>query len=86
MARVYAVLSKEFLSGFGVKPATDSEYNAHALCTVKATKENDLFHSMFVDSVIAWGFKEANLQMQADKRNESIQKMRIHLDNKEITE
>ena len=52
--------------------------------TVKATKEGNDFHSMFVDSVIAWGFKEANLQVQADKRNNDIEKMRMHLDSKEI--
>jgi hypothetical protein len=84
MARIYTVLDREFLSGFGVKPLSDSPFNAHALVTVKATKEGNEYHSMTVDSVIAWGFKEGNLQMQADKRNESIQKMRDHLDSKEI--
>jgi hypothetical protein len=84
MARVYAVLDRAFLEGFGVKPMSDSPYNQHALCAVKATKEDDFFHSMTVDSVIVWGFKESNLQIQADKRNESFSKMREHLDSKEI--
>jgi hypothetical protein len=84
MARVYAVLDRDFLEGFGIKPMSDSPFNAHALCAVKATKEGNDFHSMFVESVISWGFKEANLQALADKRNESFAKMRDHLDSKEI--
>jgi len=84
MARVYVVLPKNAVTDFGHKPMSDSPFNAHALCAVKATKEGNDFHSMFVESVISWGFKEANLQALADKRNESIEKMRMHLDSKEI--
>lgn len=84
MARIYTVLDRAFLEGFGVKPMSDSPYNAHALVAMKATKEGNEYHSLTVDSVIVWGFKESNLQIQADKRNESFSKMREHLDSKEI--
>ena len=84
MARVYTVLDRAFLEGFGVKPMSDSPYNAHALVAMNATKEGNEYHSMHVDSVVCWGFKEETLQMQANKRNESFGKMRSHLDSKEI--
>jgi hypothetical protein len=86
MARVYTVLDRAFLEGFGVKPFSDSLYNAHALVAMNATKEGNEYHSFHVDSVVCWGFKEVNLQAQADKRNESFGKMRDHLDSKEITD
>lgn len=82
--RVYVVLPKSVVSDFGREPNTESAFNNFALVAMKATKEGDFFHSMHVDDVICWGFKEANLQIQANKRNESIEKMRLHLDSKEI--
>jgi hypothetical protein len=82
--RVYVVLPKSVLSDFGHKPKSASEYNNFALVAMKATKEGDSFHSMHVDDVVCWGFKEASLQTLADSRNADMSAMRTHLDGKEI--